>query len=530
MFRSYVSNRNPHRIRPTSPPMRSAISASTTLLWKAIALFCLPFGSAIGADIKPYKVTINVSTSSTRSGPSFGSYPTEKLGRGDTLEVYKTGPEGWLAVRPTEQSFSWVAASKIRLTEKAGIAEVIEETPSYIGSNVEDVRKHESQVQLKVGELVELVPANIGESFGKFVRIRPPSGEFRWIPRKHVTSKSPDALALEDAQKEIDAARRFIEAGDEEGWASVMDQADSSDADDSDLDDWDRNVEQAQYGERIKGAISKLRDRGSKLRSRLRRSERRGKSDKVDDEPSPELQIDEGDESEISSDPELAEVGAKKPRRRSDDLRDPDDLDIGRETAADTTLPKEEFERLLRELRVDLSDMVSRDADSWDLVSLKRRGEALADDGPSPVDRGRARLLLDRIADFEATLSPRRNAVARREQANPEKLSSPRVGTGLDAGNATATNNAPSAKSSAMQYDARGYLMPVMTARKDLPPYQITDREGNTLQFVTPAPGVNLKRYVRKEVGLFGERGYLETLERPHITAERIVDLDRHRR
>jgi hypothetical protein len=50
------------------------------------------------------------------------------------------------------------------------------------------------------------------------------------------------------------------------------------------------------------------------------------------------------------------------------------------------------------------------------------------------------------------------------------------------------------------------------------------------LGYVSPTPGLNLQRYVRKQVGIFGLRGYVPTLNKPHVTAERVVDLDRHLR
>jgi hypothetical protein len=39
-----------------------------------------------------------------------------------------------------------------------------------------------------------------------------------------------------------------------------------------------------------------------------------------------------------------------------------------------------------------------------------------------------------------------------------------------------------------------------------------------------------MNRYVDKEVGLYGRRGFIETMRLPHVTAQRVIDLDRHRR
>jgi hypothetical protein len=86
-------------------------------------------------------------------------------------------------------------------------------------------------------------------------------------------------------------------------------------------------------------------------------------------------------------------------------------------------------------------------------------------------------------------------------------------------------------------FDGRGWLMPLVSrkggvsaGRQYMPPYVLTDQQGNILQFVTPAPGVNLHRYVQQEIGVFGQRRSFDHLQQPHVTASRIVQLDRHRR
>jgi hypothetical protein len=86
-------------------------------------------------------------------------------------------------------------------------------------------------------------------------------------------------------------------------------------------------------------------------------------------------------------------------------------------------------------------------------------------------------------------------------------------------------------------FDGRGRLMPLVSrkggpaaGRQYVPPYVLTDEQGNITQFVTPAPGMNLHRYVNQEIGVFGQRRSLDHLQQPHVTASRVVQLDRHRR
>jgi hypothetical protein len=95
-----------------------------------------------------------------------------------------------------------------------------------------------------------------------------------------------------------------------------------------------------------------------------------------------------------------------------------------------------------------------------------------------------------------------------------------------------ATGAAPAAKQPdfAVQYDAMGYLMPIVGSRPGLPQYQLTDKDGRSLSLVTARPGINLNAYVKKQVGLYGQRGYVDSLKKPHIVAERVVDLEVQRR
>jgi hypothetical protein len=80
------------------------------------------------------------------------------------------------------------------------------------------------------------------------------------------------------------------------------------------------------------------------------------------------------------------------------------------------------------------------------------------------------------------------------------------------------------------RFDGSGWLLPVHSKKRTAPPYALLDEEGRLLQFVSPAPGMNLHRYLRKEIGVFGQTSFIESLSKPHLTAHRVVELDRHRR
>jgi len=68
----------------------------------------------------------------------------------------------------------------------------------------------------------------------------------------------------------------------------------------------------------------------------------------------------------------------------------------------------------------------------------------------------------------------------------------------------------------------------VISRSQQAAPYAVVDEDGKPLAFVTPSPGLNVGRYVNKQVGLYGRRGYIDALKTPHVVAERVIDLERH--
>lgn len=165
----------------------------------------------------------------------------------------------------------------------------------------------------------------------------------------------------------------------------------------------------------------------------------------------------------------------------------------------------------LDQLELELSLMLSRPKETWNLLALQRRAEAIIDNGASPADRGQARIMLDKIKQFQTAFDvPAPSVAPTAMRGGVERATGP-------------ANNSP-------RYDYTGFLKPVFSREPGAAPYAIYDAEGHRLSFVSPAPGLNLNRYIDKEVGLYGRRGYIDALSTPHLSANRVVDLERHRR
>lgn len=174
----------------------------------------------------------------------------------------------------------------------------------------------------------------------------------------------------------------------------------------------------------------------------------------------------------------------------------------------------------LDDIELRLSLMVAKAMRAWRLEQLRARVEAAMENLHSDDDRSRAQFLLDRIAKFEELQNRFVQTIGDSHIPAP-------------AGSRTVANvAAPSAieRVTGVRYDGSGWLVPVHSTKQTAPPYALLDAEGDVLQYVSPTPGLNLHRYVRKRVGIFGHRGYQQSLKKPHLTAERVVDLRRHLR
>ena len=72
------------------------------------------------------------------------------------------------------------------------------------------------------------------------------------------------------------------------------------------------------------------------------------------------------------------------------------------------------------------------------------------------------------------------------------------------------------------RFDAAGQLIRVPNPKPGGPQYAILDANGNMRCYVSPAPGVNLRSYVGRQVGVTGIRGYIPDERATHIMARHV--------
>ncbi len=211
----------------------------------------------------------------------------------------------------------------------------------------------------------------------------------------------------------------------------------------------------------------------------------------------------------------------------------------GQPAAEPTGQALDDLARQVDQLKVDLSLLVSREMDQWDLDSLRARNEALSQAVGNSRLAQELRLIAFRINEFEAlqkrhrrlsqqdvppvdpqverhgiSAAPTVERTSWQQEIESALLSEAPVGT--------ATQASPTAAAQP-DFSAQGWLMPVHSSRRVAPPFALLDDDDRVVCYVTPTAGLNLRRYAKKHVGVFGERQYVADLRADLITVTRVV-------
>ncbi len=166
-----------------------------TLFLLSIYANCASAQSDLTAD--PFVVQVESDGGYARCGPSEDSYETDPLRRGQSLDVYVQTPDGWLGVRPPENSFCWVPADAVEMQNSKQSGTIIEDgTAVWIGTHLEKKPKHQWQVKLATGEPITVISRSKRQGPDGpqlWFRIVPPSGEYRWVHRSQVVMNEQGA-------------------------------------------------------------------------------------------------------------------------------------------------------------------------------------------------------------------------------------------------------------------------------------------------------------------------------------------------
>jgi hypothetical protein len=135
-----------------------------------------------------------------RCGPSTDPqlYPTNVLSRGDAVEVVEQRPDGWLAIRPPRNSFSWINTRFLQhiVPNQPNWVVALERVrvPVLVGSEVNNSRPTVVGARVERGTQVRSIGPTQADEEGTWMPIEPPPGEVRYI-RAEVVAKTPPAPA-----------------------------------------------------------------------------------------------------------------------------------------------------------------------------------------------------------------------------------------------------------------------------------------------------------------------------------------------
>jgi len=468
--------------------MRSLI-CGISVVW---SVFIACPGSARAEDGLPYFARVAGKEAIVRSGPSEDFYVTDRLSTGTEVEVFRHDKRDWAAIRPPQGSSSWISAESVQKTEQPSVGRVTRDgAQTRIGTVFGDDHRA-AYIKLDEGELVEILERRklktiSGTSLEEFYRIMPPAGEFRWISLDELIPVQPPPKDSEDDSAERDVESEMPLAFDVPVTADDKDRAPPSliAPPETKIARWT--------------SIKEVDDEYADVEA-IELPDNNSQSDGGSDLPPPSV-LTTGLNEDDSTD-----------RLPSDHVEPADHILISE----------------LANIELKLSETIIDDPDRWNLGSLQLRSQAVIDTGEVQSVREDAQRLLAKITQF-ADIKRRSGQLKLETMSDVGKRAS--LSSSLDAEETELGELLADVKQGAIgnlsKYDGEGWLRRVVSNRRGVPEYALTDRTGNIIQFISPQTGLDLGRYERKRVGIFGVRGFIPEFDRPHLVAQRIVSLDK---
>ena len=550
------------------------------IAWLAVTT-CGP--PAIGQTFEtPIVATTTKETAPIYSGPGRSHYATNHLPKGSEVDVYRLDPGGWCAIRPHRDSFSLVRSSAVRIEDDGIGVVIVDGARAWVGTHNGAVNDPLWQVRLKRGEQVTVLgrisPEYHLDDEIAWVQISPPSGEFRWIHFDTLDFRSQ--LKLRQLQRDqeskteanemasrthdpIDPIEKVVEptSGNPKKLVSILTKQEPDDA-----------IEDASNSEAtpIKTTDARPREWPVQQASVISEASNSAESTTFGDS---EAEIPSGqspqDTEPLQDDDNQGWRPARMPMRSFIKNEGPIERyasnanprfgastsspgsratsSIGNSGTAGSSFtsptsdsistpspslisapPNVPLTASLQQLDLELSNQVLGDPATWRLDELKRRTASLA---PRLTDNNQRKLadhLLAKISRFQRIQNEYRSTARGTNPGNANHVAGIRQPTSATTSGPTETSGS-SGDELASTYDAYGILNElVRDGGVGQTTYVLQDESGKITHHIAATPGLNLHRYLKTRVGIIGQKGYHQKLKLDHVTAERIVDLNRH--
>ena len=413
-----------------------------------------------------------------RSGPGGNYYPVLTLKRGDPVKVIRHDPGDWCAIIPPPGSFNWIAADFVEPGQNdVGIVRG-DSVAVRTGSDFSDQRDAISTRLYDGDEVLLLDPRKhaLGPRDQKWYKIAPLGEELRWIAAKFLVETREEAEPKIVAYDPTPEPQPLTRAEPRKAESKIRDDA----------------VQLAAH------EVEAKRTKGWRKPSRR----------------------------------PLRDARTADARNRAVDLKSPALIErASRNENVETAT--------LDELNVALAAIVAEDVSQWNLAPLRARAEALKSQASSSAERKQLRLLVRQIDRFDAirerrlasgggdaTESSREPAASAADATAGADSASGDAPEELVGGEETTAEEGVTRVDLERRYDGTGRLSEVLDRRKELPPFALLDGKGAVRVYLTPAPGVNLRKLIGRRVGVEGRHGYLPDVKAQHIAVRRVESLD----
>jgi uncharacterized protein YgiM (DUF1202 family) len=461
---------------------------STQIVSLLVIVAAAAIAQPAAADTTPYEAAVITPRAQVRSGPSERFYPTDTLERGDIVEVYREEAGGWLAIRPPEDSFSWVSGRHLKVRSD-GLAEVARDgIDSRIGSRMSG-KRNAAQVRLKKGEVVEVIDEEMAAG-QRWYRIAPPAGEFRWI---HATNVERAASHSESTAATSESPVVAASATNEVEKETISIPSDSS-----------------PLAQSVPAA-------GDSWRAPPLMNNNASTAPQVGSPPVATPQP-------IAVATTLPVPATQTPSAAS---ISPTSASVA---AASSPPPAAGLDpaRQLADIELRLSRMASAPPQLWNTDRLERDAASLLSQAKTAAERDAITTTIAKIDRFKSLGRQYQQHGAGGSQGVVAGAADPSAGlaAGFAAGAGSADPRATlGSVTDAGRYDAVGILRPVVSRRPGAPQFALVDDRGQVISFVTPSPDVNLQPYLGHRVGITGNRGFIPEFNRAHVTAGRVTPL-----
>ncbi len=497
---------------------------------------------ATAAQDFPLRLPIAADSALVFAGPDAAHYSTSRLEAGSVVDVYRLDPGDWCAIRPPTDSFCMVEHSAVAVSESDKAIGTItrDEEKCWIGTMLGPVDEPMWQVKLKQGERVRVlgeIPANPDDpSSTGWYQISPPNGEFRWM---QLADFAPQDQQLIVAACDSDSsAVRLVSAQDDVPLRQRLFGRRSQKSTSA------KNVEsaddqlQVQVDEGGKATAAPLPAPGFQADDRSATNEPRVELTAADDDANvwrparrPLVHVAERDVRPstmlASMDSHPAGVASTTSISNGNDLPR-----LAAELPADARWPA-----VLQALDLRLSNEVLKEPSSWNLSSLAAEVQSAKTTFSTASDLAVADHLLNKIRRFQQIQNSQNalahTAAASTGSANQVQAAPPSI-LGY-VGQQPLLNQRPTDPSAtidpviaeATKFDAYGWLSELVTDNGlGQTMFALKDEDGKITSLVSPAPGLNLHRFLNAKIGVVGQKGFHQKFKLDHVTAERVVRLD----